>query len=60
MQLRSIVKIRSHFPAAEAATKLLNLVLRNIAAKWRRGNHAWQAPMPLIAMLFRNCFADRR
>ena len=52
MQLRKILKSRGHFPTDEAATKLLYLALRNIMAKWQRGNHAWHAAMPHLALLF--------
>jgi putative transposase len=58
MQLRKIVKTRGHFPTDEAATKLLYLALRNIATKWRRGNHAWKAAMPYLALLFGSRFTD--
>ena len=58
MQLRKIVKTRGHFPTDEAATKLLYLALRNITAKWRRGNHAWKAAMPYLAMLFGSRFTN--
>ena len=58
MQLRKIVKTRGHFPTDEAATKLLYLALRNIKAKWQRGNHAWKAAMPYLAMLFGSRFTD--
>lgn len=58
MQLRKIVKTRGHFPTDEAATKLIYLALRNIKAKWQRGNHAWKAAMPYLAMLFGSRFTD--
>ena len=58
MQLRKIVKTRGHFPTDEAATKLLYLALRNIKAKWQRGNHAWKAAMPYLALLFGSRFTD--
>ncbi len=58
MQLRKVVKTRGHFPTDEAATKLLYLALRNIQVKWRRGNHAWKAAMPYLAMLFGTRFTD--
>lgn len=35
MQLRKIVKNRGHFPADEAASKLLYLALRNIEKDWK-------------------------
>ena len=52
MQLRKIIKSRGHFPTDEAATKLLYLALRNIHAKWQRGNQAWQGAMSHFSMLF--------
>ena len=52
MQLRKIIKSRGHFPTDEAAAKLLYLALRNILTKWKRGNHAWQAAMPPLALQF--------
>ncbi len=58
MQLRKIVKTRGHFPTDEAAAKLLYLALRNIQAKWKRGNHAWKAAMPYLGMLFGTRFSD--
>src|SRR5712671_1196209 len=41
MQLRKIIKTRSHFPSDEAATKLLYLALRNITAKWKAPPTGW-------------------
>jgi len=58
MQLRKIVKTRGHFPTDEAATKLLYLALRNVLAKWHRGNHAWKGAMPYLGMLFGARFTD--
>lgn len=58
MQLRKILKTRGHFPTDEAATKLLYLALRNITTKWQRGNHAWKAAMPHLAILFGKRFTD--
>lgn len=58
MQLRKILKSRGHFPTDEAASKLLYLALRNIMTKWRRGNHAWKAAMPHLAILFGTRFTD--
>jgi len=57
MQLRKIVKTRGHFPTDEAATKLLYLALVNIQAKWRRGNHAWKAALPVLAIQFHERFS---
>lgn len=58
MQLRKIVKTRGHFPTDEAAKKLLYLALRNITAKWQRGDHARQAAMPSLALLIGSRFTD--
>jgi len=58
MQLRKILKARGHFPTDEAATKLLYLALRNIMDKWQRGNHAWHAAMPHLALLFGERFTN--
>ena len=58
MQLRKILKSRGHFPTDEAASKLLYLALRNILSKWKRGNHAWKAAMPHLAILFGTRFTD--
>lgn len=51
-QLRKTVKTCGHFPTDEAAAKLLYLALRDVQAKWKRGNHAWLAAMPCLGMLF--------
>ncbi len=56
MQLRKILKSRGHFPTDEAATKLLYLALQNIQTKWQRGNHAWKAALPYLAILFADRF----
>ena len=58
MQLRKIIKTRGHFPTDEAASKLLYLAIRNILIKWKRGNHAWKAAMPHLAILFGSRFTD--
>jgi putative transposase len=58
MKLWKIVKTRGHCPADEAAAKLLYLALRDIQAKWKRGNHAWKAAMPYLGMLFGTRFSD--
>ena len=56
MQLRKIVKTRGNYPTEEAATTLLYLALRNIAAKWQRRNHDWKAAMPYLSMPFGSRF----
>ena len=35
-QVRKTIRNKGHFPNDEAATKLIYLALRNIAAKWNR------------------------
>jgi putative transposase len=55
-QLRKIVKTRGHFPADEAATKLLWLALRNITADWSRAAHDWKAAMNQFAILYEDRF----
>jgi putative transposase len=35
MSLRKIIKTRGSFPSKDAAMKLLDLTLRNVAAKWQ-------------------------
>jgi len=54
-QLRKIIKTRGHFPNDEAATKLIWLALRNIAAKWRPAP-TWRAAMHQFAILYGDRF----
>jgi putative transposase len=51
-QLRKIIKTRGHFPNDDAATKLLWLALRNITAKWKRGDRSWKLAMRQFAILY--------
>jgi transposase-like protein len=55
-QLRKIIKTRGHFPNDDAATKLLWLALRNITAKWKRGNRSWKLAMRQFAILYDDRF----
>ena len=55
-QLRKIIKTRGHFPNDDAATKLLWLALRNITAKWKRGDRSWKLAMRLFAILYEDRF----
>lgn len=55
-RLRKIIKTRGHFPNDEAATKLLWLVLRNITAKWKRGERSWKLAMRQFAILYEDRF----
>jgi putative transposase len=41
MQVRKVIKNRSHFPNDEAATKLIWLALRNIAKNWKMPAITW-------------------
>ena len=56
MQLRKIIKTRGHFPSDEAATKLLYLALRNIAAKWTSTPLSWKAAANQFAIQFGSRF----
>lgn len=56
-QLRKIIKTRGHFPNDEAATKLIWLALRNITAKWQRGEIHWRAAMNQFAILYGDRFS---
>ena len=55
-QLRKIIKTRGHFPTDEAATKLIWLALRNITAKWQRGDRSWKMAMRQFAILYEDRF----
>lgn len=56
-QLRKIIKTRGHFPADEAASKLIWLALRNITAKWSRSAHDWKQAMNQFAILYADRFS---
>ena len=57
-QLRKIIKTRGHFPNDDAATKLIWLVLRNIALKWQRGASEWPSAMRQFAVLYGDRFTS--
>jgi transposase-like protein len=57
-QLRKIIKTRGHFPNDDAATKLIWLVLRNIALKWHRGASEWPSAMRQFAVLYGDRFTS--
>jgi transposase-like protein len=57
-QLRKIIKTRGHFPNDDAATKLIWLVLRNIALKWKRGASEWPSAMRQFAVLYGDRFTS--
>lgn len=54
-RVRKAVQLRGHFPSDEAATKLIWLVLRNVAAKWVRPAIFW----PSVRSQFAIHFGDR-
>lgn len=56
-QLRKIIKTRGHFPNDDAATKLIWLALRNIAAKWERTAYHWRPAMNQFAILYEGRFS---
>ena len=55
-RLRKIIKTRGHFPHDDAATKLIWLALRNITAKWKRGDRSWKMAMRQFAILYEDRF----
>ncbi len=57
MQLRKVLKARGHFPSDEAATKLIYLVLRNIAKKWQKPPVTWTAAAAQFAIQFGERFS---
>ena len=54
--LRKIIKTRGHFPNDDAAIKLIWLALRNITAKWKRGDGSWKMAMRQFAILYEDRF----
>ena len=55
-QVRKAIRNKGHFPSDEAATKLIYLALRNIAAKWRRRPKEWHAAKLQFAIHFGDRF----
>jgi transposase-like protein len=55
-QVRKIIKTRGHFPTDEAALKLIWLALRNITAKWVRGDRSWKLAMRQFAIVYEDRF----
>jgi len=56
-QVRKAIRNKGHFPNDEAATKLIYLALRNIAAKWQRPPKAWHAAKTQLAVQFGSRFS---
>lgn len=55
-KLRRAIKIRGHFPTDEAATKLIYMVLRNVAAEWKMPPREWTETKTQFAILFEERF----
>ena len=55
-RLRKIIKTRGHFPSDDAASKLIWLALRNIAASWGNAARDWKEAMNQFAILYAERF----
>lgn len=55
-RVRKAVQLRGHFPSDEAATKLIWLVLRNLAAKWKSPPIYWREVKTQLAIQFEERF----
>ena len=55
-QIRKATKTRGHFPTDEAAIKLIWLAIRNLTARWARGEHHWKTAMNQFAILYGDRF----
>jgi putative transposase len=55
-RVRKAVQLRGHFPSDEAATKLIWLVLRNVAAKWKMPPIIWHQVKTQFAIHFGDRF----
>jgi putative transposase len=55
-QVRKAVRGRGHFPSDQAATKLIWLVLENVAAKWKSKPVIWHAAKAQFAIQFEDRF----
>ena len=51
-RVREIIKTRGHFPADDAADKLIWLALRNITRDWGKAAHHWKEAMNQFAILY--------
>ena len=56
-QVRKAIRNKGHFPNDEAATKLIYLALRNIAAKWQPPPKDWHAAKTQLAVQFGSRFS---
>ncbi len=55
-QIRKATKTRGHFPNDEAAIKLIWLAIRNLTARWVRGERHWKDAMNQFAILYGDRF----
>jgi len=55
-RVRKAVQVRGHFPSDEAATKLIWLVLRNVASRWVRPPIFWSQVRAQFAIHFGDRF----
>jgi putative transposase len=55
-QVRKAVRNRGHFPSDKAATKLIYLALKNIAAKWKNPPIPWHQAKAQFAIHFEDRF----
>jgi putative transposase len=56
-RIRRAVQVRGHFPNDEAATKLIWLVLRNIAERWKNPPTYWHQVKTQLAIQFPGRFS---
>jgi putative transposase len=56
-KLRRAVRARGHFPSDEAATKLIFLVLRQVAQQWKMPPREWAEAKTQFAIMFGDRFA---
>ena len=57
-KLRRAVRTRGHFPSDEAATKLLYLVLRQVAGEWKMPPREWSQAKTQFAIMFDERFVN--
>jgi putative transposase len=57
-KLRRAVRTRGHFPTDEAATKLLYLVLRQVAGEWKMPPREWSQAKTQFAIMFDERFVN--
>jgi putative transposase len=55
-RVRKAVQVRGHFPSDEAATKLIWLILRNVASKWTMPPRFWNSVQAQFAIHFGDRF----